>query len=57
MELNSDGVIEKRCDILYKMHTAEVKYLKMYHGNQYDRFEREYKKGFFEYNNMTEQNY
>jgi hypothetical protein len=54
--LNSDGVIEKRCDILYKIHKAEVKYLKMYHGNQYHRFEREYKKALFEYNNMAEQN-
>jgi hypothetical protein len=54
--LTSDGVMEKRCDMLYKIHTATVKYLKMYHGNNYDTFEREYKKALIDYNNMAEKN-
>ena len=54
IELNSNGVIEKRCDILYKIHTAKVKYLKMYHGNNYDTFEREYKEALNDYNMAAE---
>ena len=54
--LNSNDVMEKRCDMLYKMHTARVKYLKMYHGNNYDTFEREYRKALMDYNNMAAEN-
>ena len=56
IELNSNGVMEKRCDMLYKMHTARVTYLKMYHGNNYDTFEREYRKAIIDYNNMAGEN-
>ena len=54
--LNSDGVMDKRCDMLYKMHIARVKYLKMYHGNNYDTFEREYIRALIHYNNMAAEN-
>jgi hypothetical protein len=52
--LNSHFLMEKRCNMLYKMHTARVKYLKMYHGNKYDTFEREYKKALVQYNMAAE---
>ena len=52
--LTSDGVMEKRCDMLYKMHIARVKYLKMYHGNNYDTFEREYIRTLIHYNMAAE---
>ena len=56
ISLIHESVIRERCDILYEIYIAKERFLKMYHGYNYTKLERDQKKAFFEYNVAASKN-